>query len=146
MKRFIAFMALSIAASSSLAGTAHGQSDFYIRSQYSDGSFTGSHEILAEPKKGYLEAQYCNITFWVSSGTVAWTEAEVKAGRSLVLEEDGGAGAVRRIICADYSAFAKLDDLDLKPWEIRQIRGRGDSSQVKSSRIHTIRDAFKNFK
>ncbi|POF30074.1 hypothetical protein [Roseibium marinum] len=148
MKRLIAFLVFAIATSGSLTGAALGQSDFYIRSHYSNGGFTGSHEILSEPKEGYYEARYCDLTFWVSSSTVAWTEEQAAAGQSLVVEEDNGAisRTSRKIVCDNYKAFATLDDLGLKPAEIDKIRGTGDTLDMKSSRIRTIRDAFKQYK
>lgn len=148
MKRLIAFLVLAIVTSGCLTGTALGQSDFYIRSNYSNGGFTGSHEILRKPKEGYYEALYCNMTFWVSSSTVAWTEEQAEAGQTLVVEEDNGAvsRSGRKIVCEDYKSFATLEDLGLKPAEIEEIRGTGDTVRTKSSRLRTIRDAFKQFK
>jgi hypothetical protein len=127
-----------------LATGALAQSDFYIRSQYTDGSFTGSHEILTKPKEGYHSARYCDRTFWVSSNTVIWTEEEAAAGRKLILEEN--IGPDRRIVCADYAAFATLEDLGLKRREVEQIRRKADPLDMKSSRIRTISEAFKQFK
>jgi len=139
----LVFAAL-IGAGITLAHDASAQSDFYIRSQYSDGGFTGFHEILTEPKEGYHSARYCDRTFWVSSSTVIWTEEEAAAGRKLVLEEN--IGPDRRIVCADYAAFATLEDLGLKKREVEQIRRKSEPLDMKSSRIRTIRDAFKQFK
>ncbi|GAB4514977.1 MAG: hypothetical protein Tsb0019_13330 [Roseibium sp.] len=127
-----------------LATGAFAQSDFYIRSQYSDGSFTGFHEILTQPKEGYHSARYCDRTFWVSSNTVIWTEDEAAAGRKLILEEN--IDSDRKVVCADYAAFATLDDLGLKRKEIEQIRRRHEPADMKSSRIRTISEAFKQFK
>ncbi|PVB62749.1 hypothetical protein [Labrenzia sp. 011] len=148
MKRCLAFLAFPIATSGCLAGAALGQSDFYIRSHYSNGSFTGSHEILREPKEGYYEARYCDLTFWVSSNTVAWTEEKAAAGQRLVVEEDSAAASRngRKIVCDDYDSFATLDDLGLKPAEVEKIRGTDGTTELKSSRIRIIRDAFKQFK
>lgn len=144
MKHGLAFLTVTIAASWFLAETARAQSDFYIRSLYANGRFTGSHEILTEPRDGYYAARYCDQTFWVSSGTVVWTEEQASAGRLLVLEEN--TGPERRIVCQDYAAFATLDDLGLKPREIEKIRNSNQSLDMKSGRIRTIRDAFKHFK
>ncbi|WP_299812948.1 hypothetical protein [uncultured Roseibium sp.] len=148
MKRLIALLVFAIATSGCLTGAALGQSDFYIRSHYSNGGFTGSHEILRKPKEGYYKARYCDLTFWVSSTTVAWTEEQAAAGQSLVVEEDNGAvsRAGRKIVCDNYQSFATLEDLGLKPAEIDELRGTGASVDMKSSRIRTIRDAFKQFK
>lgn len=127
-----------------LSGDSFGQGDYYIRSQFDDGSFTGSHEILASPKTGYHELQYCDQTFWVSTTTVAWTEEEVAAGRVLILEEDTGNN--RTVVCADSTAFARLDDLGLDEREIERLRSREAPFETRENRLHTIRDAFKQFK
>ncbi|WP_298963151.1 hypothetical protein [uncultured Roseibium sp.] len=144
MKRALAFLTLSTISAVYMAGAAYAQGDFYIRSDHSNGGFNGSHEILTLPKKGYHEARYCDRTFWVSSGTVVWTEEEVAAGRSLIVEEN--IGAERRVVCSDYSAFATLEDLGLKKREIEQIRRRNEPLDMKSTRLRTIRDAFSQFK
>lgn len=144
MKRLLAFLAVLIAGGLGPAGSAFAQSDFYIRSQYSNGTFTGFHEILTKPKEGYHEARYCDRTFWVSSTTVIWTEEEAAAGRKLIVEENIGSN--RRTVCADYADFATLEDLGLKKREVEQIRNRNEPLDMKSSRIRVIRDAFKQFK
>ncbi|CTQ64260.1 hypothetical protein [Roseibium alexandrii] len=127
-----------------LAGSSFAQSDYYIRSQYPDGTFTGSHEILIRPKEGYYQAQYCDRMFWVSTTTVVWTEEEVAAGRTLILEENFG--EERNVLCSDNTAFASLYDLGLDKREIEALREPEGSFQTRASRIHTIRDAFKQFK
>lgn len=144
MKRVLAFLAALSAGGIVPAGTALAQGDFYIRSQYSNGTFTGFHEILTKPKEGYHQARYCDRTFWVSSTTVVWTEEEAAAGRKLILEENFGGN--RKTVCADYGSFATLDDLGLKKQEVEQIRNRNEPLDMKSSRIRVIRDAFKQFK
>lgn len=144
MKRSRLILAASMLTSFSLAGEAIAQGDFYIRSQYSNGTFTGFHEILTRPKDGYHEARYCDRTFWVSSGTVIWTEEEAAAGRRLILEEN--VGSDRRIVCSDYADFATLDDLGLKKAEVERIRGKNEPRDMQSGRIRIIRDAFKQFK
>ncbi len=144
MKRTLASLSIAVVPVFCLAGTAFGQSDFYIRSQYSNGDFTGSHEILAEPKEGFHEAHYCGRAFWVSSATVAWTEVETEAGRNLVVEENVESG--RKVVCADQTAFATLEDLDLNKWEVDKIRRGSRPPDMKSGRIRTIREAFKTFK
>lgn len=123
---------------------AFAQSDFYIRSQYSNGEFTGFHEILTKPKEGYHQASYCNRVFWVSSGTVIWTEEQNEAGRTLILEESDG--KTRTIVCKDNDAFATLEDLGLSKKEVAKIRARNEPLDMKSSRLRTIRDAFKQYK
>ncbi|MEM9635814.1 MAG: hypothetical protein AAGA50_31125 [Pseudomonadota bacterium] len=144
MKRSLACLAATAIGGLTFAGSAFAQGDFYIRSQYSNGSFTGFHEILTSPKEGYFEARYCDQIFWVSSNTVIWTEEQSAAGRTLILEENKGAS--RRVVCADNTAFATLDDLGLKPKEVEKIRRRNEPLDMKSSRLRTIRDAFKQFK
>lgn len=144
MKRSVCVAALVLLPAVVLAGSSYAQSDFYIRSQHINGGFTGSHEILTNPRKGYYEAQYCDRTFWVTSTTVAWTEEEVSAGRTLVLEENFGAS--RTIVCSDNKAFASLDDLGLKKREIEHLRETKGNFQTRASRLHNIRDAFKQFK
>jgi hypothetical protein len=144
MKRALAFFAALTAAGTTIAGVAHAQSDFYIRSQYSNGTFTGFHEILTKPKEGYYQAQYCDRTFWVSSNTVIWTEEEAAAGRNLVVEEN--VGSSRTPVCTDYTSFATLESLGLKKKEIEQIRRQAEPLDMQSSRIRIIRDAFKQFK
>ncbi len=146
MRRFAAFFSTALAAGYLPAGIAFAQSDFYIRSQYESGGFTGSHEILTQPKDGYYEARYCERSFWVSSTTILWTEGEAAAGRKLILEEDSGDGSARKVVCADYSAFATLDDLGLNKKEVERIRSENQPLDMQSSRIRTIRDAFKQFK
>lgn len=144
MKRLMALLTGLLAGTLWFSGSASAQGDFYIRSQYSNGTFTGFHEILTKPKEGYHQARYCDRTFWVSSTTVIWTEEEAAAGRKLIVEEN--IGSDRRTVCADYAAFATLDDLGLKKREVEQIRGRNEPVDMKSSRIRIIRDAFKQFK
>ncbi|MCV0427479.1 MAG: hypothetical protein K5905_18630 [Roseibium sp.] len=144
MKRSSACLAAAMIASLGLTGAAFGQGDYYIRSQHSNGSFTGSHEILTSPKKGFYQARYCDRAFWVSSNTVIWTEEQTAEGRRLILEENLGAG--RQVVCADNTAFATLDDLGLAPGEIERIRRDYGATDMKSSRLRTIRDAFKQFK
>lgn len=144
MKRFMAFSAVFGTICILQAGSATAQGDFYIRSQYSNGTFTGFHEILTQPKEGYYEARYCDRTFWVSSGTVVWTEEEAAAGRSLIVEEN--IGTTRTPLCTDYADFATLEDLGLKKQEIEQIRRKAEPLDMQSSRIRIIRDAFKQFK
>ena len=144
MKRVLAFLAVLTAGGLVPAGNAVAQGDYYIRSQFSNGTFTGFHEILTKPKEGYHQARYCDRTFWVSSTTVVWTEEEAAAGRRLIVEENYGGN--RRTVCADYGAFATLEDLGLKKREVEQIRNRNEPLDMKSSRIRVIRDAFKQFK
>ncbi|MEP3047826.1 MAG: hypothetical protein ABJL55_18795 [Roseibium sp.] len=127
-----------------LAGSAYGQGDFYIRAQHSNGTFSGFHEILTQPKDGYYEAQYCDRTFWVSSNTVIWTEEQVTAGQTLILEEN--LGTTRKVVCSDSTAFASLEDLGLKKREVERIRSKNAPLDMKSSRIRTISEAFKQFK
>ncbi len=144
MKRALAIATLTFLPAVVMAGSSHAQSDFYIRSQYSNGTFTGSHEILSSPRKGYYQAQYCDRTFWVTSTTVAWTEEQVEAGRSLILEEDFG--STRTILCSDNKAFASLNDLGLSKREVEVLREPRGEMQTRASRLHTIRDAFKQYK
>jgi len=144
MKRLLAFLAVLVVGGFGQTGSASAQSDFYIRSQYTNGTFTGFHEILAKPKEGYHEARYCDRIFWVSETTVIWTEEEAAAGRSLIVEEN--VGSDRHTVCADYADFATLDDIGLKKREVEQIRNRNEPLDMKSSRIRIIRDAFKQFK
>jgi len=144
MTRLLALLASIAVGSMGLTASALAQGDYYIRSQYSNGTFTGFHEILTKPKEGYHQAQYCDRTFWVSSTTVVWTEEEAAAGRRLIVEENYGGN--RKTVCADYGAFATLDDLGLKKREVEQIRNRNEPLDMKSSRIRVIRDAFKSFK
>ncbi|WP_428642910.1 hypothetical protein [Roseibium sp.] len=146
MKRLTAFLAIMVLGSGLQVETALAQSDFYIRSQYSNGGFTGSHEILTKPKDGYYKASYCQRPFWVSSSTILWTEEEAAAGRKLILEEDVGDGTARKVVCADYSAFATLDDLGLNKKEVERIRAENQPLDMQSSRLRIIRDAFKQFK
>lgn len=144
MKR--SFTSLTIASLTVVCGTtvATAQSDFYIRSQYTNGEFTGFHEILTKPKEGYHQASYCNRVFWVSTGTVMWTEEQNAAGRTLVLEESDGKS--RTIVCKDNDAFATLEDLGLSNKEVAKIRAENEPLDMKSSRLRTIRDAFKQYK
>lgn len=144
MNRVLVAATLTFLAAVFLAGSSYAQSDFYIRSQYSNGTFTGSHEILSAPRQGYYQAQYCDRTFWVTSTTVAWTEEQVEAGRSLILEEDFGAS--RTILCSDNKAFASLNDLGLTKREVEALREPKGEMQTRASRLHTIRDAFKQYK
>ncbi|WP_434051787.1 MAG: hypothetical protein RDA78_21280 [Roseibium sp.] len=144
MKRSFACLTVSALTVVCSATAAFAQSDFYIRSQYSNGKFTGFHEILIEPKKGYHQASYCNRVFWVSSGTVVWTEEQNAAGRTLVLEENDGKS--RTIVCKDNDAFATLEDLGLSKREVAKIRQENEPLDMKSSRLRTIRDAFKQYK
>ncbi|MES0808966.1 hypothetical protein ABLO27_05755 [Roseibium sp. SCPC15] len=144
MKRSLACLTASAIGVLALTSSSLAQGDFYIRSQYSNGTFTGFHEILTSPEDGYYEARYCDRTFFVSSNTVIWTEEQNAAGRTLILEENKGSS--RRVVCADNNAFATLDDLGLKPKEVEKIRQRNEPLDMKSSRIQTIRDAFKQFK
>ncbi|WP_305988131.1 hypothetical protein [Roseibium sp. MMSF_3544] len=144
MKHSLARLAIVVLGTTCLTGTAFGQGDYYIRSQHSNGAFTGFHEILTRPKAGYHQARYCDRTFWVSSTTVIWTEEQNAAGRTLILEENVGSG--RRIVCSDNSSFATLDDLGLSEREVARIRAANEPLDMKSSRLRTIRDAFKSFK
>lgn len=144
MKRSLACIALTLMTCAGLSGMAFAKSDFYIRSQHSNGKFTGFHEILSKPKSGYHRANYCNRSFWVSSTTVIWTEQQNAAGRTLILEEN--TGAARRIVCKDNSAFATLEDLGLSKREVAKIRAANKPLDMRSSRLQTIRDAFKEYK
>ncbi|GAA0781074.1 hypothetical protein E1180_20510 [Roseibium denhamense] len=140
MKRSLAVHSLIVVWGLSLSGTAFAQGDFYIRSQHSNGTFTGFHEILPVPKQGYHKAEYCGRTFWVSSTTVMWTEEEVEAGRTLILEEN--LGTTRRTVCADSTSFATLDDLGLKAREVESLRGDTGFTDTKT-RLRNISEAFK---
>ncbi|WP_422038510.1 hypothetical protein [Roseibium sp.] len=144
MNRSFTCLTISALAAICSATAAFAQSDFYIRSQYSNGTFTGFHEILTEQKKGYHQASYCDRVFWVSSGTVIWTEEQNAAGRTLVLEENDGKS--RTIVCKDNDAFATLEDLGLSKAELAKIRAENEPLDMKSSRLRTIRDAFKQYK
>ncbi|MEL7528494.1 MAG: hypothetical protein AAFN16_22185 [Pseudomonadota bacterium] len=144
MKRSFACLTLLSLTGICCATAAFAQSDFYIRSQYSNGEFTGFHEILTEPKEGYHQASYCNRVFFVSSGTVLWTEEQNEAGRTLILEESDG--KERMIVCKDNDAFATLEDLGLSKKEVAKIRAENEPLDMKSSRLRTIRDAFKQYK
>lgn len=144
MKRFHVALASFVSAVPLAVSGALAQSDFYIRSQYADGTFTGFHEILTAPEAGYHAARYCDRTFWVSPSTVAWTEEQAAAGRKLLLEEN--VGSDRNVVCADYAAFATLEDLGLKEREVERIRGTEGTVETKASRIRNISDAFKQFK
>lgn len=123
---------------------AFAQGDFYIRSQNASGKFSGFHEILTKPKKGYYKAKYCDQVFWVSANTVSWTEREAAAGRNLVVEKS--AGLTRTQICTDYGSFAKLEDLGIKKRKVEQIRRKNEPVDMQSSRLRTIREAFKQYK
>lgn len=144
MKHSVTYLTVVLMACTGFAGASFAKSDFYIRSQFSDGKFTGYHEILTKPKPGYHRVSYCNRAFWVSSTTVIWTEEQDAAGQTLVLEENDGSS--RKIICKDNAAFATLDDLGLSKREVAKIRAANEPLDMKSSRLRTIRDAFKQFK
>ncbi|MBG6164081.1 hypothetical protein IWQ54_003752 [Labrenzia sp. EL_195] len=144
MKHSVACLIVALVTGSAFTSTAFGQSDFYIRSQFSNGKFTGFHEILTEPEPGYHQVSYCDRVFWVSSTTVIWTEEQNAAGKTLVLEENDGSS--RTIVCSDNAAFATLDDLGLSRREVAKIRRANEPLDMKSSRLRTIRDAFKQFK
>lgn len=135
MKRLMAFFAITLTTVGVTVQSALAQSDFYIRSQYSSGGFTGSHEILTDPKDGFYKATYCARSFWVSSSTILWTEEEAAAGRKLILEEDFGDGSARKVVCADYSAFATLEDLGLEQKEVERIRAEKQPLDMQSSRL-----------
>lgn len=144
MKRSFTCLAISVLTGTCCVTAVYAQNDFYIRSEFSNGEFTGFHEILTEPKEGYHQARYCDRVFWVSAGTVIWTEEENAAGRTLVLEENDGKS--RTIVCKDNDAFATLDELGLSKKEIAKIRAENEPLDMKSSRLRTIRDAFKQYK
>lgn len=144
MKHSVSWITATVLGCICLSSTAIAQSDFYIRSQFSNGKFTGFHEILTKPKAGYYQARYCDRTFWVSSGTVLWTEEQSEAGNSLVLEEV--TGQTRTVVCSDKTAFATLEELGLSEREIAKLRAENAPLNMRSSRLRTIRDAFKQFK
>lgn len=144
MKRSFTCLAISALTGTCCATAVYAQNDFYIRSEHSNGEFTGFHEILTEPKDGYHQASYCDRVFWVSAGTVIWTEEENAAGRTLVLEENDGKS--RTIVCKDNDAFVTLDELGLSEKEVAKIRAENEPLDMKSSRLRTIRDAFKQYK
>ncbi|MEP4767873.1 MAG: hypothetical protein ABJY83_08195 [Roseibium sp.] len=144
MKRVHKIAVLTFSLTASLAGTAYGQGDFYIRAQYANGTFSGFHEILTRPKDGYHKAHYCDRPFWVTSNTVIWTEEQVAAGQTLILEENMGSS--RKTVCADSTSFATLEDIGLKKKEVERIRRKNAPLDMKSSRIRTISEAFKQFK
>lgn len=144
MPRSISLAAITITSSLCMSGPALSQADYYIRSQFSSGGFTGSHEILTSPEKGYHQARYCERTFWVTSDTVLWTEKQTEIGRKLILEENSGDNRI--VICDDNGSFAKLEDLGLKRQQVDQMRERQLDGTTRPSRIRIIRDAFKQFK
>lgn len=144
MKRSFTCLAISALTGTCCATAVYAQNDFYIRSEHSNGEFTGFHEILTEPKDGYHQASYCDRVFWVAAGTVIWTEEENAAGRTLVLEENDGKS--RTIVCKDNDAFVTLDELGLSEKEVAKIRAENEPLDMKSSRLRTIRDAFKQYK
>lgn len=144
MKRLLWIVPLALLSPPLTSGAAFSQGDYYIRAQHADGAFSGSHEILTIRKAGYHEARYCDRNFWVSSGTVAWTEEQSAAGQTLILEMNHG--DEREVICADADKFATLDDLGLKKREVERMRRKSRPADTKANRLRNISDAFKQFK
>ncbi|MEJ8476787.1 hypothetical protein [Roseibium algae] len=118
--------------------------DFYIRSQLDTGKFNGYHQILTEPKEGYVQAIYCDKTFWVRKLTVLWTEDEAKAGRKLVVEENKKDN--RKVFCEDPNRQVTLESIGMSDKEITQLREARSGQDVRPSRMNVISDAFKGFK
>lgn len=117
--------------------------DFYIRSTNRQGQFHAYHQILSEPQKGFIEAQYCDRTFWVAKDTVIWTQNEAEAGRKLVVEANDL--NERRVLCEDPQTQVTLDDLGLNDLELARLRQAKDGVGG-GNRLKIIGEAFKGFK
>ncbi|WP_213215079.1 hypothetical protein [Roseibium polysiphoniae] len=118
--------------------------DYYIRSQQPSGTFFGYHQVMTEPKTGYVRAVYCNTIFWVRKSTVLWTENEAKAGRHLFIEMN--LNGDRKLICADPDEQVRLEDLGMKEAEVRRFRNSNGQLDQKKSRMNVLSEAFKQRK
>lgn len=142
----VATLAIQILALSTWTA-AHAQAataSFFIRSHKADGTFHGYHEILREKRPGFVEVRYCDQTFYVRPTTVLWTEREAEAGRQMAVELNRADD--REILCTTPEAQVQLEDLGMKKARIRELRGNNEPLNMRSSRMHVIRDAFKGFK
>lgn len=137
----VLFLLLTVGAHAQLSAPA---GDYYIRSLDPSGRFNGIQEILTRPETGYHEAVYCDTSFWVRRSTVVWTEREAEAGRHLVIINE--INKKPEVYCADPEHHVRLEDLGLKKQEVLKARKNGEPVDMKSSRLRTISEAFKNFK
>ena len=137
----VLFLLLTVGAQAQLSAPA---GDYYIRSLDPSGRFNGIQEILTRPETGYYEAVYCDTSFWVRRSTVVWTEREAEAGRHLVIINE--INKKPEVYCADPERHVRLEDLGLKKREVLKARKNGEPVDMKSSRLRTISEAFKNFK
>ncbi|MFD1694212.1 hypothetical protein [Roseibium aestuarii] len=119
-------------------------SDFYIRSENSNGSFNGYQQISQTKRPGFVKVSYCGETYWVRPATVLWTETEAEAGRTLTVERNEASD--RAIVCQSPQLQVKLEDLGLSKGELAEIRRNNSGVNMKASRMRVIRDAFQGFK
>lgn len=119
-------------------------SEYYIRSEKRDGDFNGYQQLKSRKAPGFVRVTYCDRTFWVRPATVLWTETEAEAGRKLTVEESWFNST--EVLCYAPEQQVGVKDLGLNPAELKQLRANNSPLNMKSSRIHVIRDAFKRFK
>ncbi|MTI45753.1 hypothetical protein JM93_00618 [Roseibium hamelinense] len=117
--------------------------DYYMRSEHTNGAFNGIHQLLTQPRPGYIRAVYCDRAFYVSTTTVLWSEQEAEAGRRLVIESNYGRG--RELFCEPEAAMLKAENLGISPAEVEEIREEEDPPTDMRNRLRTIRDAFKDY-
>lgn len=119
--------------------------DYRIRAYAPNGSFTGSHALLVSPSVGYVEASYCDKTYWVRGKTFRWAQKKVKDGGQLMLERQNREG--RRVICwhpqrnvkVDATKFGPSDEESLK----LEIAAEKEGAAV--GRMRSISSSFKKW-
>lgn len=136
---------LSLLVSSSPVSAVASDADYRIRAYASNGSFTGSHALLSSPSVRYVEASYCNKTYWVRGKTFRWAQKSVKDGGQLMLERQNREG--RRVICwhpqrnvkVDATKFGPSDEESLK----LEIAAEKEGAAV--GRMRSISSSFKKW-
>ncbi|MBO0347320.1 hypothetical protein J0X15_18975 [Roseibium sp. CAU 1637] len=118
--------------------------DFYIRSELSNGTFNGYHQISKRSKPGFVKVTYCDQAFWVRPSTVLWTETEASAGRNLIVERNRQDD--REVLCQSPQLQVTIEDLDIKKAELDEMRSRNSPVNLRPNRMRVISEAFKGFK
>lgn len=145
LKSLALFIALVAPLGSAQAQDKGSIGDYYIRAEYSNGEFIGSHQILASAKGDYKEVTYCGKQFWVRPSTVFWTEKEAEAGNELYLMQNTKDEQV--IVCANPEEHVTLATIGISKDNFLPRPGGGGAFQApRRSRLNVIAEAFKDFK
>lgn len=112
--------------------------DFYFMSRDRFGSFVGSHKLYQEYSNGMKLVRYCNRDYYVSSQSIAWTQAETDRGNTVQIEYNFGKGW--RPICLKPQDQVTLSDIGINmlPQDFLALRDEEAPPQSRLSKISSV--------